>query len=63
MSISSGVVAVNAAEKDGNTAALEEADRLLYLAKTKGRNRVEGRLIQGWQADSHFARVSTASTR
>ncbi|MBD8599932.1 sensor domain-containing diguanylate cyclase [Pseudomonas sp. CFBP 8772] len=42
VTISSGVVAVNAPGKDGYKAALEEADRLLYRAKTKGRNRVEG---------------------
>lgn len=45
VTISSGVVAVNLPEKEGHTAALEEADRLLYRAKTKGRNRVEGHLI------------------
>ncbi|RML53445.1 hypothetical protein ALQ94_200040 [Pseudomonas amygdali pv. morsprunorum] len=48
VTISSGVVATSAPIKDGHTYALEEADRLLYCAKSKGRNRVEGRLIQGW---------------
>ncbi len=48
VTISSGVVATSASIKDGHTYALEEADRLLYCAKSKGRNRVEGRLIQGW---------------
>ncbi|OSN24732.1 Phytochrome-like protein cph2 [Pseudomonas syringae pv. actinidiae] len=42
VTISSGVVAVNAPEKEGYTAALKEADRLLYLAKARGRNCVEG---------------------
>ncbi|MEX6665582.1 diguanylate cyclase [Pseudomonas sp. W2-17] len=42
VTISSGVVAINAPEREGYKAALEEADRLLYCAKTKGRNRVEG---------------------
>jgi diguanylate cyclase (GGDEF)-like protein len=45
VTISSGVVAISAPEKDGYTAALEEADRLLYCAKAKGRNCVDGRLI------------------
>lgn len=62
LTISSGVVSINAAEKDGHTAALAEGDRLLYLAKTRGRNRVEGRLIHGWHGVSHFAWVSTASS-
>ncbi|UZJ59169.1 diguanylate cyclase [Pseudomonas sp. KU26590] len=44
VTISSGVVAINAPEKEGYKAALKEADRLLYCAKTKGRNRVEGHL-------------------
>lgn len=43
VTISSGVVAISAPEKDGYTAALEEADRLLYCAKAKGRNSVDGR--------------------
>lgn len=55
LTISSGVVVIDAPEKEGYTAALEEADRLLYFAKTKGRNRVEGRLIQGARADNHLA--------
>ncbi|MCF5712133.1 diguanylate cyclase [Pseudomonas tremae] len=45
LTISSGVVAISAPEKEDHKAALEEADRLLYSAKTKGRNRVEGRSI------------------
>jgi diguanylate cyclase (GGDEF)-like protein len=44
VTISSGVVAFHAPQQDGYTAALKEVDRLLYCAKTKGRNRVEGRL-------------------
>ncbi|SES70058.1 diguanylate cyclase (GGDEF) domain-containing protein [Pseudomonas graminis] len=44
VTISSGVVAINTLGKEGYKAALEEADRLLYRAKTKGRNRVEGQL-------------------
>jgi diguanylate cyclase (GGDEF)-like protein len=47
VTISSGVVAISAPSKDGHSHALEEADRLLYCAKAKGRNRVEGRLIHG----------------
>ncbi|WP_226507260.1 sensor domain-containing diguanylate cyclase [Pseudomonas sp. MWU16-30317] len=47
VTISSGVVAISTPIKDGHSHALEEADRLLYCAKAKGRNRVEGRLIQG----------------
>ncbi len=43
VTISSGVVAINALETEGYTAALREADRLLYCAKTRGRNCVEGR--------------------
>ncbi|KPB13644.1 GGDEF domain protein [Pseudomonas amygdali pv. sesami] len=43
VTISSGVVAINAQEKESYTAALREADRLLYCAKTRGRNCVEGR--------------------
>jgi diguanylate cyclase (GGDEF)-like protein len=42
LTISSGVVAINSPAKDSYTAALAEADRLLYLAKSKGRNAVEG---------------------
>lgn len=42
LTISSGVVAINSPIKDSYTAALAEADRLLYLAKSKGRNAVEG---------------------
>lgn len=41
VTISLGVVAINAAGQDGYTAALEEADRLLYRAKAKGRNCLE----------------------
>ncbi len=47
VTISSGVVAISAPIKDGRSYALAEADRLLYCAKSDGRNRVEGRLIQG----------------
>ncbi|KUG43547.1 hypothetical protein ALP79_200021 [Pseudomonas savastanoi pv. fraxini] len=43
VTISSGVVAINATEKEGYTAVLKEADRLLYCAKTRGRNCVESR--------------------
>ncbi|MBD8710304.1 GGDEF domain-containing protein [Pseudomonas sp. CFBP 13711] len=42
LTISCGVVAINSPAKDSYTAALAEADRLLYLAKSKGRNAVEG---------------------
>ncbi|EPM78448.1 sensor domain-containing diguanylate cyclase [Pseudomonas syringae] len=45
VTISSGVVVINAREEEGYTVVLEEADRLLYRAKANGRNRVEGRLI------------------
>ncbi|MDU8502141.1 sensor domain-containing diguanylate cyclase [Pseudomonas syringae] len=45
VTISSGVVAINAPEKEDYTAALKEADRLLYCAKTRGRNCVEGRAM------------------
>ncbi len=45
ITISCGVVAINAPEKEGYTAALKEADRLLYCAKNKGRNCIEGRSI------------------
>jgi diguanylate cyclase (GGDEF)-like protein len=45
VTISSGVVAINAPEKEGYIAALREADLLLYSAKTKGRNCVEGRAM------------------
>ncbi|RYF40925.1 MAG: diguanylate cyclase, partial [Cytophagaceae bacterium] len=45
LTISSGVVAISSPLKEGYRAALEEADRLLYCAKNKGRNSVEGRLI------------------
>lgn len=52
LTISSGVVAISATRNNPYKAALEEADRLLYSAKTKGRNRVEGRSIQGSAAPS-----------
>lgn len=42
VTISAGVVAINVPEKDGHANALAEVDRLLYRAKSKGRNRVEG---------------------
>ncbi|WP_024675135.1 sensor domain-containing diguanylate cyclase [Pseudomonas syringae] len=57
LTISSGVVAINAPEKEGYTAALEEADRLLYFAKTRGRNRVESRLIHDLQGAGRLAKV------
>ncbi|MCF5632574.1 diguanylate cyclase, partial [Pseudomonas syringae] len=57
LTISSGVVAINAPEKEGYTAALEEADRLLYFAKTRGRNRVESRLIHDVQGAGRLAKV------
>ncbi|MGF6667155.1 sensor domain-containing diguanylate cyclase [Pseudomonas monsensis] len=50
VTISAGVVAVSTPDSDGYTAALAEADRLLYYAKNKGRNCVEGAFIQ-----VHFA--------
>lgn len=46
VTISAGVVAINAPEKVGYKTALSEADRLLYCAKTNGRDRIEGQLIQ-----------------
>lgn len=42
VTISSGVVAIHAPGREGYKAALEEADQLLYRAKSKGRNCVEG---------------------
>ncbi|KPY22504.1 Uncharacterized protein ALO55_03994 [Pseudomonas savastanoi pv. phaseolicola] len=45
VTISSGVVTIKIPEKGGYTAAVDEADRLLYSAKIKGRNCVEGRLM------------------
>ena len=45
VTISSGVVATNVPAREGYTAALEEADQLLYCAKSRGRNCVEGRLM------------------
>ncbi|NAO30082.1 diguanylate cyclase [Pseudomonas syringae pv. dysoxyli] len=47
VTISSGVVAFNASSKEGYTGALDAADKLLYLAKSKDRNCVEGRLLPG----------------
>ena len=52
LTISSGVVAISATRNSPYRAALEEVDRLLYSAKTKGRNRVEGRAIQASAAPS-----------
>ena len=45
VTVSSGVVAIDSPQQEGYTAALKEADRLLYCAKAKGRNRVEGGLF------------------
>jgi len=47
VTISAGVVVVHAPEKDGYIAALAEADRLLYIAKSRGRNCVEGGYFRG----------------
>ena len=41
LTISLGVMAVNAPGQDGYMSAVTEADRLLYCAKSKGRNRLE----------------------
>ena len=45
VTVSSGVVAIDSPQQEGYTVALKEADRLLYCAKAKGRNRVEGGLF------------------
>ncbi|MEQ7920265.1 sensor domain-containing diguanylate cyclase [Xanthomonas sp. WHRI 1810A] len=57
VTVSAGVVAVNAPDKTGHTASLEEADRLLYCAKTKGRNCVAGRLIHEGYGVDHRDRI------
>ncbi|MEQ7920343.1 sensor domain-containing diguanylate cyclase [Xanthomonas sp. WHRI 1810A] len=57
VTVSAGVVAVNAPGKTGCTASLEETDRLLYCAKTKGRNCVEGRLIYEGYGVDHLGKV------
>ncbi|PWE41408.1 sensor domain-containing diguanylate cyclase [Pseudomonas prosekii] len=62
VTISVGVVAVNAPEKDGYTAALAEADRLLYCAKNKGRNRVEGRFLHNCFAAREFNQSQSKQT-
>lgn len=49
LTISSGAVAITPARNNEYKIALEQADQLLYSAKSKGRNRVEGRSIHSYQ--------------
>ena len=62
VTVSAGVVATYAPEKDGYEVALAEADRFLYFAKSKGRNRVEGQLIQGKGESIHLAEPLPSTT-
>ncbi|MBD8473371.1 GGDEF domain-containing protein [Pseudomonas sp. CFBP 8770] len=55
VTVSLGVVAINAPKHDAYTAALKEADRLLYRAKNRGRNRVEANELLGAQATGSYA--------
>ncbi len=43
ITVSAGVAVTDSPNRDGYLAALQESDKLLYSAKTKGRNNVEGR--------------------
>lgn len=43
ITVSAGVAVTDSPNRDGYLAALQESDKLLYPAKTKGRNNVEGR--------------------
>lgn len=62
VTVSVGVIAVNAPEKDGYTTALAEADRLLYCAKNKGRNRVEGCFLQNSFSAREFDKSQSKHT-
>lgn len=55
VTVSLGVVAINAPKQDAYTAALKEADRLLYRAKNRGRNRVEANELLSAQAGNAYA--------
>lgn len=56
ITVSAGVTVTDSPNKDGYWAALQESDELLYSAKTKGRNNVEGRL-----ATTTIGRIQTSS--
>jgi diguanylate cyclase (GGDEF)-like protein len=58
ITISAGVVASQAPAKDSYKEALAEADRLLYCAKSQGRNCVEGRVLQPRHLAAHPAETS-----
>jgi diguanylate cyclase (GGDEF)-like protein len=59
VTISAGVVAIMKPDKDRYAAALAEADRLLYCAKSKGRNSVVGECIQSISNVDDLAEVSS----
>ena len=63
VTVSAGVVAVYAPEKDSYEVALAEADRFLYFAKSKGRNRVDGQFIQGKDESTHLAEPQPSTTK
>lgn len=58
VTISAGVFANHAPEKDGYAAALAEADHLLYRAKSHGRNCIEGRCASAAKAVKDRANAS-----
>ncbi|SDI96148.1 diguanylate cyclase (GGDEF) domain-containing protein [Pseudomonas flavescens] len=62
VTISAGVVATTAPDKDSFAAILAEADRLLYCAKSQGRNRVEGRFVHSRQEAGYLARTLPLNT-
>lgn len=62
VTISAGVVAIQAPEKEGYTMALAEADRLLYVAKSKGRNCVQGQLLHNCSAAPGLDQSSSEHT-